>query len=64
MLTPGEDERACEEEEISKSIAAGDVSGFRAVAARANYLAMDRVDIQYATKKICGGMSQPTVGHN
>jgi hypothetical protein len=32
---------------------------FRAIAARANYLAADRPDIQYAVKEICKKMSNP-----
>ena len=33
------------------------------VAARANYLAADRTDIQYATKECCRGMAAPLVQH-
>jgi hypothetical protein len=33
---------------------------FRSIAARANYLAMDRLDIQFASKEICRDMSAPT----
>ena len=33
---------------------------FRAAAARANYLAADRVDVQFAAKEICRWMSKPT----
>ncbi len=32
---------------------------YRAVAARANYLALDRPDIQYSVKEMCRGMSEP-----
>ena len=32
---------------------------FRGLAARANYLSLDRVDIQYATKEICRDMAVP-----
>ena len=32
---------------------------FRGLAARANYLSLDRVDIQYATKENCRGMAVP-----
>jgi hypothetical protein len=35
-------------------------TAFRAAAARANYLAADRVDCQYAAKEICRWMSAPT----
>ena len=32
------------------------------MAARANYLAADRMDIQYAVKELCRAMAKPTVG--
>lgn len=35
---------------------------FRALAARANYLAADRPEIQFAAKEICRWMSSPSVG--
>ena len=41
---------------------AAQTTEYRALAARANYLAADRPDIQYAAKEICRGMSRPTVG--
>ena len=36
-------------------------SRYRALAARANYLAQDRPDIQFATKELCREMSEPTL---
>ena len=33
---------------------------FRALAARANYLAADRIDVLYAAKEVCCFMSRPT----
>ena len=47
-----------------KPLSPGDATRYRAVAARANYLAVDRVDLQRATKEICRGMANPTVGHS
>ena len=38
------------------------VSEFRSLAARANYLAADRMDLQYAVKELCREMARPTVG--
>ena len=38
-------------------------SWFRRIAARANYLAADRPDIQFAVKEICQGMARPTRRH-
>ena len=37
-----------------------DVTSFRSVAARSNYLGMDRPDIQYGVKEMCATMSRPT----
>ena len=39
------------------------ISKFRAVAARANYLSADRIDIQFAVKEICRGMANPDTIH-
>ena len=44
------------EEELSQE----ESRHFRRVAARANYLGMDRMDIQFAVKEICREMSKPT----
>ena len=38
------------------------VRKYRELVARANYLAQDRIDIQYATKEVCRGMCNPTKG--
>ena len=40
----------------------GEARRYRELAARANYLAQDRMDIQYATKEVCRGMCNPTKG--
>jgi hypothetical protein len=45
-----EDDRQLEKEEATE---------FRALAARASYLAMDRVDMMYAAKEVCREMSAP-----
>ena len=37
-----------------------DVTSFRSVAARSNYLGMDRPDIQYGVKELCATTSRPT----
>ena len=44
----------------SRLLPLGKVRPFRAIAARANYLAMDRPDIQYSAKEICRWMAAPT----
>ena len=63
VKTPGEDLQPCEAEDNAKELSEGDATGFRKVAARANYLAMDRPDIQYPVKELCRGMCKPTIGH-
>ena len=60
---PGEDEKPWEEEENNSPVTHKETKEFRALAARANYLAQDRSDIQYAAKEICRGMASPTRGH-
>ena len=37
-----------------------DATSFRALAARANYLALDRPDIAFSTKELCRGFANPT----
>ena len=48
--------RAQEEEELSK----GEATQYRAVAARLNYLSLDRPDIRHAVTVACAAMSRPT----
>ena len=43
----------------SVKLKSGDATTFRAVVARANYLAQDRSDIQFAIKELCRKMSDP-----
>ena len=59
----GEDEKPWEEHENDEHIPQKDATAFRALAARANYLAQDRADILYSAKEVCRGMAQPTKGH-
>ena len=56
----------CQNEEIEtpeqeEDLPAGDVTLFRGVAARANYLGPDRPDMLYASKEVCREMSKPSV---
>ena len=37
-------------------------TAYRSIAARCNYLALDRIDIQYATKQCCKSMANPMEG--
>jgi len=62
VSSPGEDDKPWLAEEEEQKLEAGLGGGYRAMAARANYLAMDRADIQYPTKEACRGMSDPTRG--
>ena len=62
VVSPGEDAKAWEEEQDQEKLGPEKASEYRGLAARANYLALDRPDIQYAVKEICRGMSSPTVG--
>ena len=50
--TPGEDEKKWEQEENAQLLDAGKATLYRKVAARLNYLALDRVDIMYAVKEV------------
>ena len=49
-------DEAGDEDELPKE----DVAIFRSVAARSNYLGMDRPDIQYGVRELCASMSRPT----
>ena len=61
--SPGEDLKPWEEDENAIPLNPADATAYRALAARANYLALDRADIQFAAKEVCRGMAQPTRGH-
>ena len=63
VRSPGEESRPWEEEENGVPLQGSAATEFRALAARANYLAQDRADIQYAAKECCRGMAAPTRGH-
>ena len=59
VTTPGRKptfEQACH----SRLLPPEKMRPFRAIAARANYLAMDRPDVQYSAKEICRWMAAPT----
>ena len=56
--TPGVKEKT-EEVEEDRELDPTQVKMFRRVAAKANFLALDRPDIQYATKEACRGMAKP-----
>ena len=60
--TPGEEGKPWKAEEEEEKLSEKPAREYRALAARANYLAADRMDLQFAVKEICRGMSAPTVG--
>ena len=62
VVSPGEDAKAWEEEEDEQVLEEDKATEYRGLAARANYLALDRADIQYAVKELCRAMSKPTRG--
>ena len=44
----------------SPALASKEATAYRAIVARANYLAQDRADIQFSAKCICKAMAKPT----
>ena len=60
--TPGSDGKDEEDTEADVDLVGEEATHFRAVAARGNYLAMDRPDLQFSIKEICREMSKPTSG--
>ena len=64
VTTPG-----CKEDvdkmlaDMGKPLRPQEATQYRALAARLNYLAMDRPDIQYATKEIARYMASPSEGN-
>ena len=59
VATPGVRQSFAETED-DKPLDQKMVSPFRGAAARANYLASDRLDVQFSAKEICRWMSAPT----
>ena len=62
VSSPCEDEQRWEDDENRKLLDEVEGRKYRELAARANYLAQDRMDIQYATKEVCRGMCNPSKG--
>ena len=61
LMSPCVKEEWSEEEQIHEfDLDPEDMSKFRRLAARANYLALDRVDIQFAVKELCRDMANPS----
>ena len=62
VTSPGEDSKTWQEEEDATPLHPITGSEYRALAARANFLAIDRPDIEFAVKEICRTMANPTTG--
>ncbi len=61
MARQGSDEEEEENDDETALLDASEVTLFRATAARANYLALDRADLAYAAKELCRRMAAPRV---
>ena len=59
---PGEDEREGDDD-LEEGCSASEATRYRGLAARCNYLGVDRTEIQFAVKEICRGMSEPKKRH-
>ena len=52
----------CEDDGENPQMSAQDASGYRGLAARANFLSQDRLDLQYASKELSRAMAVPRQG--
>jgi hypothetical protein len=62
VSTPGGEEQPWKEQDDAEKLGHQEARQFRSLVARANYLSPDRPDIQYAVKKLCRNMSDPSRG--
>ena len=63
LTTPGVEDSTTPVEEGDELPLTGDLASlFRAITARANYIAQDRADVQYAVKELCRKMATPAAG--
>ena len=62
LSTPGADNDDNDTEEDNVELTGRDVTLLRGLAARCNYLSLDRPDIQYAAKEVCREMRRPVQG--
>lgn len=62
VSTPGVDDNSekVNQESTARELEGEEISVFRGIAARCNYLSIGRPDIQYAAKEACRDMSKPT----
>ena len=61
VATPGVKATFSELEEDSAALAGDRNTAFRGAAARGNYLAADRLDVQLACKEVCRWMARPSL---
>ena len=61
-MLPGLNAVTTQPGQLPDELSPNDASVFRALAARANYLAQDRPDIQFSVKEIARRMARPTSG--
>ena len=61
VSTPGEDPKKEREQEESQMLEGDKITAYRQLAARANYMAQDWLDIQFAVKELCRWMAMRTV---
>ena len=62
VSAPQEEDKPWKAEEEAEMLNFEKAHEYRSLVARANYLAMDRSDIQNAVKEVCKTMAKPTVG--
>ena len=58
VSTPGEDQKAEREETDLELLDPFKASEYRQLAARTNFMTLDRADTQYAVKEICRGLAR------
>ena len=61
LSAPGVDEPVDKDEDLEVALDPDAASSYRALAARCNYIAVDRADAQFAIKELCRDMANPVV---
>ena len=62
VRTPGEDDKKGTEVDEDEELDKQEARRYRGIVARGNYLAQDRLDIQFTVKELSRGMAKPTRG--
>ena len=62
LSSPGVDGQEEEDTKEEVALVGARATEYRGIAARMNYLAADRPDMQYAVKETCRDMASPTEG--